>query len=586
VCKPNEKEESVYGLMQYLFIDNDLPLEHLDKKNKHHFVYANHWVTSKTMRKYIQNLVVVVEKELAKALPSKFGIYFDGWTHKKLHYLGIIATYIEDGELVQRLISMSPLFETEDDAEDSDEEDQDIDRREGDEPEEIKYGLSSSFGATTIYRNIKHVLERYYGKSFDNVTHLGGDNASVCIRVCELAKKPYDPCCSHLQNLETNCYMKHQPFLMQGVHAVQRIMKAGMRGTVAAELAEVSPVGAVLPTATRWSSNAKLFARYEQLEGVIGQIPALSALAPKDRNEKKAIDVATGIFSVQNRYCLNMQRGGSDPKDVHLAVVRDELRAAGLAYEEISKNSSRLFEYSSKYTNDDSPISNRPEGNKYFLSGVIKLQTNKANELTAEEKEAVSMFEIDDNGGGDEDPSRKRQKPNEWDDLADKFRVLANGTTRRTSAGELSYMDTRFVVGTNNACERLFSKGKRILTDSRGRMSPLTFEALIFLKANKDLWGQLEVTKAMRMSLDDCYNTAAPGSGSFVDVDDEDDELSANEEDESDSDSDDDLFFRTLRGVRRQVIHDDDDEDDDNQQDEDEDEEDEQDENMPPLVHP
>jgi hypothetical protein len=75
------------------------------------------------------------------------------------------------------------------------------------------------------------------------------------------------------------------------------------------------------------------------------------------------------------------------------------------------------------------------------------------------------------------------------------------------------YVDVRFVVGTNNACERLFSRGKRILTDARGAMKPFTFEALLYLKVHEDLWGQVEVTRAMRMNLDDCYKTPAPGSG-------------------------------------------------------------------------
>jgi hypothetical protein len=252
--------------MKFLLVDNDIALEFLDRKgNKEHFVHAKHWVTSKTMRKYIQNLVVLVERKLAADLLSKFGVYFDGWTNKKMHYLGVVATYIKDGRLFQRLLSMAPMFDVDDDEINDDNNDIDddsddngslcldtygtpieIDPREGDDSDEIKYGLSSSFNAVTIYGNIDHVLREYYQKSFDNVTHLGGDNASVCIRVCEIAGKPYDPCGSHLQNLEANRFVKKQDFISDAKDVVHPLMKEGMKSKVHAELSRISDVGTLL----------------------------------------------------------------------------------------------------------------------------------------------------------------------------------------------------------------------------------------------------------------------------------------------------------------------------------------------------
>ena len=55
----------------------------------------------------------------------------------------------------------------------------------------------------------------------------------------------------------------------------------------------------------------------------------------------------------------------------------------------------------------------------------------------------------------------------------------------RTSS---KYVDTRFVSGTSNVCEQLFSKAKHIMTLTRRRMDPSTLESILLLKIKSDLW--------------------------------------------------------------------------------------------------
>ena len=50
------------------------------------------------------------------------------------------------------------------------------------------------------------------------------------------------------------------------------------------------------------------------------------------------------------------------------------------------------------------------------------------------------------------------------------------------------YEDTSWVPGTSNQCERLFSKSRLILTDYRASMKPETFEMILMLKQNVNLW--------------------------------------------------------------------------------------------------
>ena len=44
------------------------------------------------------------------------------------------------------------------------------------------------------------------------------------------------------------------------------------------------------------------------------------------------------------------------------------------------------------------------------------------------------------------------------------------------------------------------SLANHVLTNERSRMTPQLFETILFLKVNKDWWGQLEVIEAMRMA--------------------------------------------------------------------------------------
>ena len=70
---------------------------------------------------------------------------------------------------------------------------------------------------------------------------------------------------------------------------------------------------------------------------------------------------------------------------------------------------------------------------------------------------------------------------------------------RRLSAEDSTqYIDCSFCVATSNTVERLFSACKHVLTDERKCMSPIMFEALIFLKVNKEFWDLPMVAKAMK----------------------------------------------------------------------------------------
>ena len=69
---------------------------------------------------------------------------------------------------------------------------------------------------------------------------------------------------------------------------------------------------------------------------------------------------------------------------------------------------------------------------------------------------------------------------------------------KRLSEEEEQFTDCSFLEVTSNTVKRLFRTCKYVLTDQRKCMPPILFEALIFLKVNRDFWHLPMVALAMK----------------------------------------------------------------------------------------
>ena len=70
--------------------------------------------SSKTLRKYILCLVLLVEKEIAKELDNKLiCAMFDGWEHRRRKYIGLFASYEGDhnNDYEELLLAIQPTLE-------------------------------------------------------------------------------------------------------------------------------------------------------------------------------------------------------------------------------------------------------------------------------------------------------------------------------------------------------------------------------------------------------------------------------------------------------------------------------------------
>ena len=64
------------------------------------------------------------------------------------------------------------------------------------------------------------------------------------------------------------------------------------------------------------------------------------------------------------------------------------------------------------------------------------------------------------------------------------------------------YIECRFIFGSAARAEKLFSHCKYIKTETRNRLTPQLFEAITFLKSNRELWenSQQLISRTISMS--------------------------------------------------------------------------------------
>ena len=126
-------------------------------------------------------------------------------------------------------------------------------------------------------------------------------------------------------------------------------------------------------------------------------------------------------------------------------------------------------------------------------------------ELTQDEKDACIRIQ---NQPQIQDASEENEQ-GETASFASRFR----DRMKKRKAGELErsqyspYQNVDYICGSAAEVERLWSLCKYILTNTRSRMTPNLFEALIFLKVNYDYWDaaavQVAYTDALKGSQSD-----------------------------------------------------------------------------------
>ena len=152
---------------------------------------------------------------------------------------------------------------------------------------------------------------------------------------------------------------------------------------------------------------------------------------------------------------------------------------------------------------------------KLFEAGVVKIQRNQVADLTDEEKEAVSsLLKPNCNIVDEEIGGRNNDDYDSFDELDNQENVARRYGPNQE---DLRYVNCDFIFGSCAEVERLWSVAKFVLTDERkGKMSPVVFEAILYLKMNERFWDLNDITAAdhQHQRVNSRANSEADGSSS------------------------------------------------------------------------
>ena len=143
---------------------------------------------------------------------------------------------------------------------------------------------------------------------------------------------------------------------------------------------------------------------------------------------------------------------------------------------------------------------------KNFENAVCLIQANKKQEMSAAERAAVEDFVIPDPSSPPRRNKRTARASSEGgtkkkgrNSSGAASRILKRQKTDNGAVGE-RYINLDFIVGSAAVVESMWSEADVILIKRRRCMSPYVFEAILFLKSNRELWDIISVQKAMLMS--------------------------------------------------------------------------------------
>lgn len=457
-------------------IMDDLPFSFVDRERTRLFTSLDP-ICRNTFKKYFHLLVKKVKAEIEAALPSTFGLLFDGWSLGSEHYLAIFATWTMPISSTVKTALLSCYVQ--DDIDDAEylSDVQDSDR---------VFGLT----AEDQFDCIIDVLMSY-GRTLEDCQHMEkfvefmtGDNCSTNVKMARKAKIPFVGCKSHLLNLDVQAFIGREPTKTakkrKAGDAVPAPAAPGQRSIVqqvdklcgklsTIKNAAVLRAGGVFASparinATRWYST------HTCLTGYVDKFhTALQNLHfGRDHADVVALIPTPSQFVELKALLLDLDKFES----ISLALQRDNLllhQAHALLARLRADTRKELCHIDPKYADKHDYHLNFD-----FESAIVKIQRNCESDLSEREKDAVKLFKRPVAIAGQRSPDYAAE-------------ILSNiETTVRNEAS--AYRCTHHVAATSNCVERLFSMCKRTMTDHRKNMGPESLEGSVLLRMNADLW--------------------------------------------------------------------------------------------------
>jgi len=302
--------------------------------------------------------------------------------------------------------------------------------------------------------------------SFEKSRALIGDNRATNKAVAKKVKCSFIGCASHRFNLAVQEYLKVYSDDLNQIHHIMLKLRTLSVSAKLRNLTHLRP--RIINNSTRWSATYEMLERFFQLYPHIVKlcVEAIENLMPNNR-KLRSLEALLGKLRDLDSVTKHLQKEGTN-----LAEIR---QIFNVTMEEFPEMENRL--------SPDAEIVH----DSTFEKAVVKIQEEKAGDMTETEADKVRFLRIDD--VATELPVVQRENCT----LAE--RALKR---RRLEQQETRYVDTRFLLPTSNCCERLFSEAGHILNEKRRGMLPANFENQMYLKQNREFWGLSEVMKVLQ----------------------------------------------------------------------------------------
>ena len=502
----NQREIDMHDWIVMIVMEN-CPLSCVENVHYRKFAKTQTHFGIKTVRDVILSMTLFVEDVLKAEISAagNLSIVHDAWSKFGEHYFALFATYkatrtsIVDGVLVSKtapvisLLSVAPLHTPTTGVMNSDGYLTML-------PEEVEMETATEYTAQVHCDHIKHICEQFYNIDWSKVTNQTADNASVNKALARYLEVAHVCCESHLLNSEVKLWMttntadietvgpNTRTYLPGTVVALIHNLMVSVKGSNknCAVLRNITHLTPKIGCPTRWGSNHNMLTTYERIR---------EAVIEASEDEHSNIDMPPNINSVAFKKAVNNTTLMT--ADINLISVKMQERMTNLAacdhlqgvliqMSEQCRLDKDSHWYGNKFGNVyiDPKSDKRP--NVAFCSAVKKMQKREGSTLDDEEMAAIKQWMPDKTV-----PTNNRATPPVT--AADFLAQASTGVGGKRKSDDISqgYDDCMdHVIGSAAEVERLWSIARFILTTNRTRMTPVLFEALLFLRAHRELWNE------------------------------------------------------------------------------------------------
>ncbi|OWZ23187.1 hypothetical protein PHMEG_0001960 [Phytophthora megakarya] len=299
-----------------------------------------------------------------------------------------------------------------------------------------------------------------YGKSLNDVVALIYDNCSTNKATANLLSINLLGCSCHKLNLAIGRLIESQPELAKAFDSLKsKHLKVGS-GARGIDLTCGCP-SQRHTVAFKLRDGKKVF----EIEMELRQLPELEM--PR-QSDFRSLRVFTPTLAKFASVMIGLQNHG-----LSIASARGTLI-------EILEDFPELRHYLAQ----DAGIVHNPA----FESALGKVLDGRIGEMSPREQAKVRQFER---------PNQPPARQIEWGSDHDYYTHIEDRKRRRLEE-KTSYEDLRYMLGTSASVKRGFSMAKGTMTDKRNRISPIMFEALMFLKPNTEFWDSRLFEKAVK----------------------------------------------------------------------------------------